>query len=69
MNLIKHSRRAGVVATELYDYSGDSAAYSSALDAARNADDRTGDGSVSFRELPLPFIALLVKSENRPLSC
>lgn len=35
-------KTSGVVATELYDYSGDSAAYSYALDAARNADKDNG---------------------------
>lgn len=40
--LNKAFEESGVVATELYDYSGDSAAYSSALDAARNADEKNG---------------------------
>ena len=40
--LDKAFKESGVVATELYDYSGDSAAYSSALDAARNADEKNG---------------------------
>ena len=40
--LDKAFKESGVVATELYDYSGDSAAYSSALDAARSADKDNG---------------------------
>lgn len=40
--LDKAFKESGVVATESYDYSGDSAAYSSALDVARNADEKNG---------------------------
>lgn len=41
-SLNKAFNESGVVPTELYDYSGDSAAYSHALDVARLADEKNG---------------------------